>query len=63
MFVSILATIKIATSAHSLAMDGQGTHFMLLDFCIAAMRATGLDMRDRYKETSRGGSVVNLPES
>ena len=50
-----------AVAACSLALQGNGSHFMPLDNCIAAMRATGLDMSDKYKETSRGGLAVNLP--
>lgn len=51
-----------AVSACSLALRGDGMHLMPLDNCIAAMRATGLDMSDKYKETSLGGLAVNLPE-
>jgi L-serine dehydratase len=56
-----LGAIK-AVSAASLALRGDGKHFMPLDNCIAAMRQTGLDMSKRYKETSQGGLAVNLPE-
>ena len=55
-----LGAIK-AVSAASLALHGDGTHFMPLDNCVEAMRQTGLDMRDKYKETSLGGLAVNLP--
>jgi L-serine dehydratase len=51
-----------AVSACSLALRGDGAHFMPLDNCIAAMRATGEDMSDKYKETSQGGLAVNVPE-
>ncbi|MEE2951055.1 MAG: L-serine ammonia-lyase [Pseudomonadota bacterium] len=51
-----------AVSAASLALHGDGTHFMPLDNCIETMRQTGMDMSERYKETSRGGLAVNLPE-
>lgn len=51
-----------AVSACSLALRGNGAHFMPLDNCIAAMRATGQDMSVKYKETSQGGLAVNLPE-
>jgi len=51
-----------AVSACSLALRGDGTHFMPLDNCIAAMRSTGQDMSNKYKETSQGGLAVNLPE-
>ena len=56
-----LGAIK-AVSAASLALRGDGTHFMPLDNCIEAMRQTGHDMYLKYKETSLGGLAVNLPE-
>ncbi len=56
-----LGAIK-AVSAASLALRGDGSHFMPLDNCIETMRQTGLDMSERYKETSTGGLAVNLPE-
>jgi L-serine dehydratase len=56
-----LGAIK-AVSAASLALRGDGTHFMPLDNCIEAMRQTGLDMNTKYKETSQGGLAVNLPQ-
>ncbi|MCR9069932.1 MAG: L-serine ammonia-lyase [Rhodobacteraceae bacterium] len=56
-----LGAIK-AVSAASLALRGDGTHFMPLDNCIETMRQTGLDMNAKYKETSLGGLAVNLPE-
>ena len=56
-----LGAIK-AVSAASLALRGDGSHFMPLDNCIETMRQTGEDMNTRYKETSLGGLAVNLPE-
>ncbi|MFO6465010.1 L-serine ammonia-lyase [Jannaschia sp. KMU-145] len=56
-----LGAIK-AVSAASLSLRGDGTHFMPLDNCIEAMRQTGIDMSEKYKETSQGGLAVNLPE-
>ncbi len=53
--------IKAYTAA-SLAMMGTGKHFMSLDNCIAAMRQTGLDMSEKYKETSLGGLAVSITE-
>lgn len=50
-----------AVSAASLALHGDGSHFMPLDNCIETMRQTGSDMADKYKETSLGGLAVNLP--
>jgi L-serine dehydratase len=55
-----LGAIK-AVSAASLALRGDGTHFVPLDACIATMQATGRDMHDRYKETSLGGLAVAVP--
>jgi L-serine dehydratase len=56
-----LGAIK-AVSAASLALRGDGSHIMPLDNCIETMRQTGIDMSERYKETSTGGLAVNLPE-
>ncbi|HTJ59286.1 MAG TPA: L-serine ammonia-lyase [Devosiaceae bacterium] len=50
-----------AHAAAMLALRGDGEHIMPLDNCIEAMRQTGHDMNDKYKETSRGGLSVNLP--
>ncbi len=55
-----LGAIK-AVSAASLALRGDGTHFMPLDNCIEAMRQTGVDMSEKYKETALGGLAVNIP--
>ena len=49
-----------AVTAASLALRGDGRHFMPLDNCIETMRQTGVDMNDRYKETSQGGLAVNI---
>ncbi len=55
-----LGAVKAVTAA-SLAMHGDGTHYMPLDNCIETMRQTGHDMNVRYKETSQGGLAVNMP--
>ncbi|MDV7272204.1 L-serine ammonia-lyase [Thioclava sp. A2] len=55
-----LGAIK-AISAASLAMRGDGTHFVPLDAAIETMRQTGRDMHEHYKETSLGGLAVNVP--
>ena len=55
-----LGAIK-AVSAASLALRGDGTHFVPLDACIETMRQTGADMSEKYKETSLGGLAVNIP--
>jgi len=51
-----------AVTAASLALRGDGSHFMPLDNCIEAMRQTGEAMSDKFKETSLGGLAVNLPQ-
>jgi L-serine dehydratase len=53
--------IKAYTAA-SLAIRGDGQHFMSLDNCIAAMKQTGLEMSVKYKETSLGGLAVSVTE-
>ena len=55
-----LGAIK-AISAASLAMRGDGTHIIPLDACIETMRQTGVDMSEKYKETSLGGLAVSVP--
>ncbi|RWJ39842.1 MAG: L-serine ammonia-lyase [Mesorhizobium sp.] len=55
-----LGAIK-AVSAASLALRGDGQHFMPLDNCVRVMLETGRDMSNKYKETSTGGIAVNLP--
>jgi L-serine dehydratase len=50
-----------AVAAASLALRGDGSHFMPLDNCIEAMRQTGEAMNTKFKETSLGGLAVNLP--
>ncbi len=55
-----LGTIK-AVSAASLALRGDGQHFVPLDAAIETMRQTGADMSEKYKETSLGGLAVNVP--
>ena len=53
-----LGAIK-AVSAASLSLRGDGTHFVSLDSCVETMRQTGIDMSEKYKETSQGGLAVN----
>jgi L-serine dehydratase len=48
-----------AYAAASLALHGNGEHFISLDNCISAMKQTGDEMLDKYKETSLGGLAVN----
>ncbi len=49
-----------AVNACSLAMKGDGTHFVPLDAAVRTMRETGEDMHTKYKETSQGGLAVNV---
>ena len=51
-----------AIQAASLALRGDGQHFVSLDKVIHTMRETGRDMQSKYKETSLGGLAVNFPE-
>lgn len=51
-----------AIDASRLAMMGDGSHMVSLDKVIETMRQTGMDMRDKYKETSLGGLAVNVVE-
>ncbi len=51
-----------AVTAASLALRGDGQHFVPLDSCVETMRQTGIDMSERYKETSTGGLAVNVVE-
>jgi L-serine dehydratase len=51
-----------AFAAASLAIHGSGHHFIPLDNCIAAMKQTGMEMSEKYKETSLGGLAVSITE-
>ena len=50
-----------AVTASSLALRGDGVHFVSLDACVETMRQTGIDLSDKYKETSKGGLAATLP--
>jgi L-serine dehydratase len=54
-----MGAIKAITAA-SLALKGDGTHFVSLDEVIETMRQTGADMQDKYKETSLGGLAIHV---
>lgn len=56
-----MGAVKAVTAA-SLALHGDGSHFVSLDACIKTMRETGHDMSERYKETSKGGLAVNVTD-
>jgi len=49
-----------AVAAASLALRGDGVHYVTLDEVIETMRQTGHDMQAKYKETSLGGLAVNV---
>ena len=51
-----------AYTAATLALLAEGQHFMPLDSCIAAMKQTGLEMSEKYKETSLGGLAISYTE-
>ncbi|MEO7062615.1 MAG: L-serine ammonia-lyase [Dokdonella sp.] len=51
-----------AINAQRMAMKSDGKHHVSLDKVIKTMRETGRDMKDKYKETSRGGLAVNVIE-
>ena len=55
-----LGAVK-AVSAASLALRGDGRHFVPLDAAIESLRQTGKDMHEKYKETSLGGLAVSVP--
>ena len=56
-----MAAVK-AINAQRLAMQAEGKHKVSLDKVIKTMRDTGADMKQHYKETSRGGLAVNVIE-
>jgi L-serine dehydratase len=56
-----IASIKAITAAR-LAVRGDGSHHVSLDKAIKTMRETGADMKDKYKETARGGLALNVVE-
>jgi len=51
-----------AIAAAQLALQGDGSHRVSLDIALRTLRDTGADMRDKYKETARGGLAVNVVE-
>jgi len=51
-----------AINASRMALRGDGCHKVHLDQVIETMRQTGMDMSNSYKETSKGGLAVNVPE-
>jgi L-serine dehydratase len=57
-----MASVKSINAAR-MALRGDGTHFVSLDKVIKTMRDTGADMKDKYKETARGGLALNVVEA
>ncbi|GAB3288461.1 L-serine ammonia-lyase [Parasphingorhabdus pacifica] len=56
-----VASVKAITAAR-MAVRGDGKHHVSLDKAIKTMRETGADMKDKYKETARGGLALNIVE-
>ncbi len=56
-----IASVKAITAAR-MAIRGDGQHHVSLDKAIKTMRETGADMKDKYKETARGGLALNVIE-
>lgn len=54
-----LAAVKAANAAR-LALHSEELPRVSLDQVIETMRQTGLDMSDKYKETSKGGLAINV---
>ena len=55
-----MGAIKAINAARLAVLHGDGSHRVPLDRVIETMRQTGVDMKDKYKETSRGGLAVNV---
>lgn len=53
-----IAAVKTINAAQ-MTLRGDGTHFISLGRLIRTMRDTGVDMHDKYKETSHGGQAVS----
>lgn len=56
-----MASVK-AIHAARIALKGDGSHYVSLDKVIKTMRLTGKDMKDKYKETARGGLAIHVVE-
>jgi L-serine dehydratase len=55
-----MGATKAINAARLAVAHGDGVHHVSLDDVIETMRQTGVDMQDKYKETSRGGLAVNV---
>lgn len=51
-----------AVNCAKLALMGDGTHIVSLDDAIKAMKETGNDMKDKYRETSKGGLAIAVSQ-
>lgn len=51
-----------AINAARISLSGDGMHQVSLDKAVKTMRETGADMKDKYKETARGGLALNVVE-
>lgn len=51
-----------AVNAARMAINEDGKHYVSLDSVIKTMFETGKDMKNKYKETSKGGLAVNYIE-
>jgi L-serine dehydratase len=56
-----VGAVKAITAAR-IALSGDGSHQVSLDKAVKTMRETGADMKDKYKETARGGLALNVVE-
>src|SRR3954469_18744511 len=56
-----VGSVKAITAAR-MSLRGDGRHHVSLDKAIKTMRETGADMKDKYKETARGGLALNVVE-
>ncbi|MFT4066677.1 L-serine ammonia-lyase [Paraburkholderia sp.] len=56
-----MGAVKAANAA-KISLLGDGKHYVSLDAVIKTMMQTGSDMKNKYKETSRGGLAVNIVE-
>ena len=56
-----VASVKAVTAAR-MALRGDGQHHVSLDKAVKTMRETGADMKDKYKETARGGLALKIVE-
>lgn len=52
-----MGTIK-ALNAAAMALASDGTHMVSLDRALRVMKQTGIDMKEKYRETATGGLAV-----